>query len=455
MPRRSTTRDALYLKVNFARRLRAAVLACLVLIALPGQGRAGSESGRLVRFVMVTRHGVRSPIPKGDELRKWSSEQWPDWPVGPGELTPRGKQLVTRLGGYYRELLRGEKLLPPTGCPDQASFFVWTDTDQRTRETGRGLLDGLAPGCGLEAHSSAQAVDPLFRSISAGVCPIDDALGRAAILGRAGGDLDTAVAADQDSMDALQAVMRCCQPVICGGAASCSLPKVGSRIQTGSDGSLWAGGGLSIASTASEIFLLEYTQGLPANQVGWGRIDAAGILAGLRLHTLFFDLMFRTPYLASHGGSLLMSHVLAALDPATRSTAAATDTAPSNAKFVAYVGHDTNVANVGAMLDATWQLPGYPANYTTPGGALTFELRRTSDGALKVYSSYVAQTLSQMRGIEALGLAHPPARSPLFIPGCSSAAPGYPCTLEGFERTARAALAPECPIKPRTVGAHH
>ena len=82
-----------------------------------------------------------------------------------------------------------------------------------------------------------------------------------------------------------------------------------------------------------------------------------------------------------------------------------------------------------------------------PGGALVFALRRTSDGILKVYSSYLAQTLPQLRQMEPLSLKDPPARSPLFIPACSSANPGYPCTLDAFARAAQKNLAPECPVK--------
>lgn len=38
------------------------------------------------------------------------------------------------------------------------------------------------------------------------------------------------------------------------------------------------------------------------------------------------------------------------------------------------MGHDTNIANVGALLGVNWQIAGYPDNATPPGSTLLFEL---------------------------------------------------------------------------------
>jgi 4-phytase/acid phosphatase len=420
------------------------LITTVAIILTAGAARATEPSGALVRFVIVTRHGVRSPIPGNSELSKWSLDAWPAWPVGVGELTLRGKQLIQLIGGYYRELLINEKLLPSSGCPRRGSVFVWADTDQRTVETGRGLIDGLAPGCAITPKWSDRKIDPIFRSISAGACPIDQTLAEAAILGRTGNDLNAVAQADHASIETLQSIMHCCNGALCDGSSKCGLPDLGSRLEPVQDGTIRMEGGLAIASVASEIFLLEFAQGFTGDKLGWGRADQARILEATRLHTRYFDLMFRTRYLADHGGSLLMRRVLAALKPSRAGGEKAPDFAPSDAKFIAYVGHDTNVANLAAMLDASWQLPGYQANYTVPGGALVFELRRAGDGALKVYSSYLAQTMTQLRAREPLSLKNPPARAALFIPACSSAESGYPCGLEDFERVGENWLVPTC-----------
>ena len=89
---------------------RTIVCVWLTLLVAAGPAFAEAESGTLIRLVVVSRHGVRSPIPTASELHNWSAAPWPLWPVAPGELTPRGKQLVTLMGRYYGELLRSEKL---------------------------------------------------------------------------------------------------------------------------------------------------------------------------------------------------------------------------------------------------------------------------------------------------------------------------------------------------------
>ena len=48
-----------------------------------------------------------------------------------------------------------------------------------------------------------------------------------------------------------------------------------------------------------------------------------------------------------------------------------------------------------------------------------------------------------MHDATSLSLANPPAIANVFVPGCSAAGDGYPCTWEAFLTTARGAIAPE------------
>ena len=67
----------------------------LALAAAAGDAQAAGlrgnvpENGRLLRLVVLSRHGVRSPTQSQEELARWASRPWPRWPVGKGELTAR------------------------------------------------------------------------------------------------------------------------------------------------------------------------------------------------------------------------------------------------------------------------------------------------------------------------------------------------------------------------------
>jgi hypothetical protein len=54
----------------------------------------------------------------------------------------------------------------------------------------------------------------------------------------------------------------------------------------------------------------------------------------------------------------------------------------------------------------------------------------------------LAQTLDQLRNNTPLSLQTPPAKAPIFIPGCSSAAEGWPCDWDAFQRTLQGAIDP-------------
>ena len=108
------------------------------------------------------------------------------------------------------------------------------------------------------------------------------------------------------------------------------------------------------------------------------------------------------------------------------------------------VGHDTNIANIGGLFGMNWWIPGTQANPMLPGGALVFELwkRAGQTSAFYVRTSYVVQTLDQMREATTLTLANPPARSPIFVPGCSGEGPAFDAPLASFVRVARHVIDP-------------
>ena len=177
-------------------------------------------------------------------------------------------------------------------------------------------------------------------------------------------------------------------------------------------------GALDRASTAAQILPLEYAEGKPLPQVGWGGASAADIGRLSAFHALEFRLLARPRYVASAN--------FAGLAPIVRQGLT------GEARVTTISGHDTNVANLGGLLDVHWQVPGLAADDPSPGGALVLERLRAADGALFVRVRYRSQSLSQIRSAAPLTAGSPPSASILPIEGCEAREIKGLCPLDQF-----------------------
>jgi 4-phytase/acid phosphatase len=217
------------------------------------------------------------------------------------------------------------------------------------------------------------------------------------VLERVGGDFNRIARDLKPQFAALQSVLVCCRPALCaafGRGTTCTLPDLPTALTVSAGGGLALLGALPIASATSETLLLEYLNGAPTASVGWGRATPERLREALRLHTEYFDLTQRTPYLARRAGSALLYRVAAAVTSARALGFGPVDPAVRDAKFIAYVGHDTNLWNLASLLDVSWLQPGWQRNQTPPAGALVFEVRESGDHKQRVYTSYIAQSIS-------------------------------------------------------------
>jgi 4-phytase/acid phosphatase len=390
------------------RRVCAAVtilLSCLI---------AGFEAAapRLTFVVILTRHGVRAPTWETTRLNEYSAQPWPDWGVPPAHLTPRGRTLMTLMGGYYSEWLAREQIIDRQSCASAAHIYIWADTDQRTLETGRALAEGLLPSCEMRVHSFDGKDDPLFDPIAAGLVKQDQAAS------------DRATALMKEAFDSHREAFSALGEILSSGSA-------GQQVDT-----------LNTASTLTENLLLEYANGFEGRDLGWGRLNERNLLQVLKLHTVYADLMRRTPALARTRGGHLLSRILASMDQAVRERPAPGALGQPGSRVLVISGHDTNLSNVSGLMDLSWQIPGYQPDDTPPGGALLFSLWRDASGGDVVQMRYVVQTLDQMRGLTALTLAAPPAGQDVTIPGCQEASTSAGCPWPTFERVVRRAINP-------------
>ena len=273
--------------------------------------------------VIVTRHGVRSPTGKNEQLNQYSCQPWPEWSVPPGYLTDHGAKLMTLFGAYYRELYSSEGLVAPSGCADAEHILIVADSDQRTRETGKALAAGLLPGCAIEMRNLPEGTnDPLFHHSASNLSEEDKVVATAAVSGRIGANPQSLTEVYHTQIEELERILNgsSTEPACHADKAHSplSLFDLPSSLSAGrSDHLVELHTPLSLSSTLTENLMLEYAEGMDAANVGWGRVDVRKLKDLLQLHTASSDITQRTPFVARAQSSNLLFHILQSMQQAT------------------------------------------------------------------------------------------------------------------------------------------
>ncbi|WP_343527724.1 histidine-type phosphatase [Sphingomonas sp.] len=396
---------------------KSAILALSLLAATPlaAQEPAPPPGLKLDRVVMLMRHGVRPPTKAPPMPDGSASAPWPNWPVAPGYLTPHGQAAIARLGRHDRSVWTAAGLLPRTGCVD---VRIVADSDERTIRTAEAYAGTLMPGCTIAiAHKPQDVPDPIFSPIDEGAVPFDAVQARQAVLAGAGGEggiaaVETRLAPELARLNAIL-----CAPL----SPACGVTQAPSGLAPAKPGKRpKLTGALDRASTAAQILLLEYAEGKPMAEVGWGRATPADIERLGVFHAEEFRLLARPRYVARANMAGITPLIVQGLTEA------------KGPVVTMISGHDTNIASLGGLLDLHWKVPGLAADDPAPGGAIVLERLVDAQGHAYVRALYRSQTPDQIRT-----LADPAKTVPyvavLPITGCTARDVAGLCTMQAFE----------------------
>jgi 4-phytase / acid phosphatase len=423
--------------VNRTRFRLAALFVASALLPLAAVFAAETDS-ELALAIILTRHGVRAPLNTQQDFGKFTAEAWPQWDVPPGHITEHGREQMRLMGEYYRARYVSDGLLSGRPAQDAPLVYFRANNEQRTLGTARSIGTALLPGVQFKVHArAADIVDPLFRPAMVPVGAVDRAFGVSAVLGRVGGDPRSVQLAYRPALDTLERILVGEAGTVPTGKIA--LQDVPATVLPGErEHVVSLRGPVQVAGSMTDVLMLEYANGLPMSQVGWGRLTPERFTQLLAVHSEWFDLVHGTFYCAQVEGSNLASHLLATIDQAAEHRPIPGAIGSPNQKLVVVSGHDTNLISMGGLLGLTWWLPETQRNPVLLGGALVFELRqRKHDRQFFVRLLYIAPSLEQLRTLAPLSLEHPPGVAPIFIPGCSESSEGVDAPLPAFDALVR------------------
>lgn len=397
----SVQHDSVWMK----RRVWPCLGLLLVLLAgLVAQGQAAElsiYSEKLLKLVVLQRHGVRTPTQSPEKLCQWTRHTWPEWPLWKapapvpeakageqGLLTQRGADLVTAFWQQERQRLDNAGVWREGQCPEAGELVVYADVDERTQATALSLLEGLAPRCGLKYMTApSPGPDPLFHPLRAGTAQLDAPAVIQRMEQRWGKGLLLLQERLQPALRELAAILGPL-PSEAGRSATTSAVERPSRLVEKDGHGVSLKGGLDVASAVTEIFLLEYAQ-WPDQPAGWGKVDDVVLRRLLPLHTECSAVLNRDPDMARAGAGALAQSIACILEGTHP------DKRYNDARIVIFVGHDTNIAQLGGLLGLRWHTEGYAPLQTPPGSALVFALyQRGEEQLVRVY--FVTQSLETL-----------------------------------------------------------
>jgi len=442
--------------------LKAVLTGLLLAVAIEGPVLAQTikavDDGTILKEIIIFgRHSIRAAVSDSNHLNQFSANLYPSFVGVPvGYLTTNGQQAAGLLGSYFHDYLLHEGLLTGNTNTDLARSYFRANTIQRSYMTAAKFGAGLIPGAIIPVHTfAANTPDLVFDPLLYGVATVDPARALTEVQGVFGSGTNLASTysgelsliskvlyppGTQPTNNAPQgSVDPTTLPITLANSAPLLPP-----LPPYDTGKVIATDGLNATLAAADPFVMQYADGFPTNDVGWGRLTLAALSQQTRLITLQIAIAMRQPYLARVQSSSAASHVLRSMNQAIGGGLLDGALGNPQSQVLVIVSSDYYVAGLAGLLDVHWLLPGYQPDFCAPGGALVFELRQvTTTGQYLVRVFYTAQTFDQLRNLTPLTLAAPPATMQLLIPGGGNSATNLDVDFTTFSNLLSAAIGPE------------
>lgn len=349
------------------------------------------DQEKLLKMVVLSRHGVRPPIETHEYLNEWTEKGWPYWTVREGYLTPRGSVLVSAFWGALQNEFCFEELFPKNMCPEQQLVYVRANTLERTQATAIAILNGLAPGCDLRyTVLDSKKPDPLFMPLESGFCSFN--LSQAIKeFNQIYGGIEQLKVEFKEPLNTLVEVLGSCPEKTCkayGLPSGCTFMDIPSELAVTSENDIYIKGGLGFASLAGQLFSLELAEWPKGNLAGM-EVSRDTLKKVIGIHSKVFSTTHQVPEVAKCKASGILKAITEAL------TSTAEEPEVNKAKLVVFVGHDANIISLAGLLSLNWNVGGYGPEIVPPGSTLIFTLWDTPKGPV-VRAHFACPTLESL-----------------------------------------------------------
>ncbi len=410
-----------------ANKVTLAVLATLLVPALAQATPEAPEGYQLQQVLLMSRHNLRAPLANnGSVLEQSTPQKWPEWDVPGGQLTTKGGVLEVYMGHYLREWLAQQGLVTSGECPAPNSVYAYANSLQRTVATAQFFITGAFPGCDIPIHHQEKmgTMDPTFNPVITSAAPgFEDKAVKAMEAQRQHYQL-------ADSYGLLEQVAQYQKSPACKDNAQCKLSEGKDTFSAALNEEPGVKGPLKIGNSLADAIVLQYYEGFPQDQVGWGQIKTDKqwqLLAQLK--NSYQDTLFTSPEVARNVAAPLVKYIDKTL----------VTEAGKGPKITLLVGHDSNIASLLTALDFNdYQLPKQYER-TPIGGKIVFERwHDTKADKELVKVEYVYQSTEQLRNGEVLNSDNPPQRVTLSLKGCPVNGNGF-CPADKFAQVMKQA----------------